>query len=183
MAAQGVSKVIILKQVDPSGAMDFKTVRLAALKDSPFAFGSTHEAESRLTDDDWRRRAAERDGTTGITYLAWDGDTPCGIAAGFISPENTIHVVSVWVAPSHRMLGVGRLLIRGIADWASARSVPVLSLMVTSNNRPAINLYRRLGFKMTGEMKPYSHDPQVVMFQMNARVDRLRIGLNVPNAM
>jgi ribosomal protein S18 acetylase RimI-like enzyme len=165
--------LITLKQVDVESAMDFKSTRLAALKDSPTAFGSTFENESKLSDADWRQRAIDRDGATGITYLAWDDQAPCGIAAGFVAADAVVHIVSVWVAPTHRQRGVGKLLIQGIAGWALARNAAVLSLMVTSSNHAAICFYKGLGFEMTGRTKPYPNDPALIEYQMTADIHRV----------
>ncbi len=167
--------MITLKQVDPAAAMHLKAVRLAALKDSPTAFGSTFENESKLSDADWRQRVAERDGTRSITFLAWEDETPCGIAAGFITLDNPTqaHVVSVWVAPTHRKRGVGRQLMLAVAHWGVSRHVTDLFLMVTSNNQPAIVFYQDLGFKMTGDTKPYPNDTALVEYEMAAKASHI----------
>jgi ribosomal protein S18 acetylase RimI-like enzyme len=142
------------------------------LQDSPFAFGSTFEKESQLSNADWQRRAAERDGTRSITYLAWDEGQTCGIAAGFIDAENddSAHLVSVWVAPTHRSQGVGKLLVLGVIDWARTRRVAKLHLMVTSNNDAAVGFYQRLGFEKTGRTEPYPNDSAIVEFEMVATI-------------
>jgi ribosomal protein S18 acetylase RimI-like enzyme len=162
----------LLKPIDQGSVLDFKSVRLRALQDSPFAFGSTFEKESKLSDADWQRRAAERDGTRSITYLAWDQGEACGIAAGFIDAENdnSAHLVSVWVAPTHRTRGIGKLLVLGVIDWARIRGVARLHLMVTSNNDAAIGFYQQLGFQKTGRTEPYPNDSTVVEFEIAATI-------------
>ncbi len=86
--------------------MLFRDVRLRALLDAPSAFSATYAEESRLTDADWLNRAAERSGRRSTSYLAMDGKNPCGIVAGFIDKDDRVraHLVSMWVAPTHRRL-------------------------------------------------------------------------------
>jgi hypothetical protein len=78
--------MLLLKQIDQDqdSVFDFKAVRSRALRDSPFAFGSTFEKQSQSSYADWQRRASEQNGTRAMTSLAWDEDEACGIAAGFI---------------------------------------------------------------------------------------------------
>ncbi len=160
--------MVILKTITAASVASFKAVRLSALKDTPSAFGSTFAKESRLSDADWQRRVAQWNGDRSIGLLAWDGDRPCGIAAGFLDEGQTTkaHLVSMWVAPSDRGRGLGRLLVEGIIDWACNRRAETLCLMVTSNNDVATRFYERLGFRKTGRTEPYPNDPTLAEFEM-----------------
>ncbi len=161
--------MVTLVAVARRNAMTFKDVRLRALQDSPGAFGSTYAKESQLTDPEWIKHAAERDGANSTTYLAMDGDISCGIVAGFLDKlDNTrAHLVSMWVAPDQRRLGVGRLLVDGVLNWARARKVHILLLMVTCNNNSAIDFYERIGFKKTGRTEPYPNDCALFEYEMS----------------
>jgi len=64
----------------------------------------------------------------------------------------------MWVAPSHRRLGVGANLVHAIIAWARDQKAHTLELIVTSNNAIAINFYSRLGFAFTGKIAPYRND-------------------------
>jgi len=44
--------MISIQRITPQNVQVFKAVRLRALQDSPFAFGSTYTRESQFTDDD-----------------------------------------------------------------------------------------------------------------------------------
>jgi ribosomal protein S18 acetylase RimI-like enzyme len=160
--------MIHLRPIDPTCTTAFRGTRLRALQDSPFAFGSTYEKELLLSDADWERRALQWNGDRSTARLAWDNDQVCGLVAGFVDAENQskAHVVSMWVAPTHRKRGVGRLLIRCVMDWAKTVRAQTVHLMVTSNNDAAINFYKHLGFKMTGRVEPYPNDQAVVEFEM-----------------
>ena len=67
----------------------------------------------------------------------------------------------MWVAPSHRRLGIGEKLVRKIFDWVRLKNVSTLTLLVTSNNDAAIKFYQRLGFAMTGKTTPHANDPSL----------------------
>jgi ribosomal protein S18 acetylase RimI-like enzyme len=160
--------MITLEPITPQNAMLFKEVRLRALQDTPSAFGSTYAKESQLTDADWVKRA-HWTGAKGTGYLAMDAGIPCGIAATFVDPDDVTRarLVSMWVAPAHRRLGIGFSLVRAILAWARAQHARTLELLVTCNNDPAIRFYERLGFTRTGRTEPYPNDPALIEYEMS----------------
>jgi ribosomal protein S18 acetylase RimI-like enzyme len=165
--------MITLQPIAPRCAADYKAVRLRALLDSPSAFGSTYAKESLLTDADWEKRAAQWNSVDRSTaYLARDGDDACGLVAGFLDQDepNRAHLVSMWVAPTRRRRGVGRLLVRAVLDWGKSRGAANLTLMVTSNNDAALRFYQRLGFAKTGRTEPYPNDPALLELEMIFRI-------------
>jgi ribosomal protein S18 acetylase RimI-like enzyme len=153
--------MISLQLVTPANAMHFKAVRLRALSDTPTAFSSTYAAESRLSDRNWIERAQEWSSKRSTMYLAMDVENPCGIVSGFLDRGDTTraHLASMWVAPSHRRSGIGRMLVNAIIEWAQLQSADTVQLTVTSNNDPAIEFYKSLGFSPTGKIAPYRNDP------------------------
>lgn len=148
--------------------MIFKDVRLRALLDSPTAFSSTFAKESTLTDDDWVARVAQWSSGTSTTYLALDTGRACGIASGMLdqSDPSRAHLLSMWVAPTHRRMGIGRSLVEAVLAWARAKNVQTMQLLVTSNNDPAIQFYRRLGFTLTGNAATYANDPALKDYEI-----------------
>jgi len=161
--------MVVLTQIVPSNASDFKAVRLTALQDSPTAFGSTYAKESQLSDADWLERTADWSGDRSVGYLAMDSGSPCGIAAAFLNERDPriAHLISMWVAPAQRRARIGRMLIDAIDRWARERKVYTLQLMVTSCNNAAIEFYKRNGFSMTGNTKPYPNDPNLIEYEMS----------------
>jgi ribosomal protein S18 acetylase RimI-like enzyme len=160
--------MLILHPITPANWQTFKTIRLRALQDTPTAFGSTYAKESQLTDADWQSRAAQWTSPRSIAYLAHDADLPVGIAACFLHEDNPAkaHLISMWVAPTHRQQGAGRLLVTAIIDWARSKNAQTLFLMCTSNNTPARKFYERLGFTRTGRTEPYPNDPALIEHEM-----------------
>lgn len=148
--------------------MLFKDVRLRALQDAPSAFSSTFAQESKLSDTDWNSRAVQWSSQQSVGYLAIDGSNACGIAAGMIDKNDAAraHLLSMWVAPAHRRLGIGRSLVEAVLDWSRTMNVRNMHLLVTSNNTGAIKFYQRLGFALTNRTEPYVNDPALLNYEM-----------------
>ena len=146
----------------------YRETRLRALRDTPSAFGSTYAREAAFTDAEWQQRTANLNAGRAIGFLALDDGQPCGLVAAFPKTDDPAHIeiVSMWVAPTHRRLGVGTLLIDGIKNWAAARNAHELLLMVTGNNQSAIDFYLRNGFTPTGHTGPYPNDPTILEHEM-----------------
>ena len=148
--------------------MLFKEVRLTALQESPLAFGSTYAKESKLTDADWLARSRQWTGEVAVGFLAMDGDQCVGLL--LCAPEDQdrfrAEALSMWVAPTHRHQGAGRMLMEAIIDWCRGASVTSLSLFVVTGNDGAIAFYERLGFAMTGRIAPYANDPAMLEYEM-----------------
>ena len=157
-----------IEPITPLNVLVFKAVRLRALRDAPEAFSSTYAKEAQFSDSEWLTRVERMNGERGVGFLAMDGGTPCGIVGSFLDEKDSTRawIVSMWTAPKHRRQGIGRLLMREAADWASLRRVHHLRLMVTSNNEPAIRFYERLGFTRTGRTERYPNDPAVFEYEM-----------------
>lgn len=128
----------------------WRAVRLAALSEAPYAFGSTLADWRDANEERWRERLR------GVPYnvvVAIDG-VDVGMASGFPEDGNVL-LISMWVAPSARGHGVGDRLIESVTEWARELGVPAVDLDVVESNLPAIALYRRNGFVDAG---PSTHD-------------------------
>lgn len=160
--------MVRLEPITSENALVYKTIRLRALLDSPTAFSSTYERESQCTDEEWLQRARLWSSGLCSGYLAFEGETPCGLVACYGEEQNTefATVISMWVDPAFRRSGVGAALIEGLKSWAIARGLGELRLMVTSVNTGALRFYERLGFRMTGKTGPYPNDPAIIEHEM-----------------
>lgn len=130
----------------------WRSLRLAALAESPHAFGSKlsdwqgeGDRESR-----WRDRLSIPDS---LNLVALVDGTPAGMASGVPGAEaDEVEVISVWVSPSARGRRVGDALLAAIEDWARHRSARAIKLAVAPGNEPATRLYTRHGFDMSDEL-------------------------------
>lgn len=163
---------MVIKPITPLNTLVFKAVRLRALQDAPYAFGSSLARESQFSDSDWFERVERMNGKKGAGFLVVDGETACGIAGVFLDEHDPTRaqLVSMWTAPTHRRQGIGRLLVNEVVKWAEQRKVRILQLMVTGNNEPAIQFYERLGFTRTGRTKPYPNDSAVIEHEMSKSI-------------
>jgi GNAT superfamily N-acetyltransferase len=153
---------ITVRRVRPEEWRELKSVRLAALADSPSAFGSTHAREAAFDDAEWIDRAERGSrGVDRVTFVAIDHDGRgfVGIAGGFCYPEDSTHrdLVSMWTSPAARRAGVGRRLVASVLDWAGVDTE--VHLWVTEGNDPAQRLYETMGFEVTDDVQPHPNDP------------------------
>ncbi|MFE6865042.1 GNAT family N-acetyltransferase [Kitasatospora sp. NPDC057692] len=127
----------------------WRGLRLAALAEAPYAFGSTLAAWQGEGDREerWRSRL-EIPGALDLVAFV-DGE-PAAMATG-VPEGGQAELISMWVGPAARGRGVGALLIDAIARWAARQGFPALRLAVMPHNAHAIALYERAGFTDTGE--------------------------------
>jgi GNAT superfamily N-acetyltransferase len=71
------------------------------------------------------------------------------------------HLISMWVRPSHRGLGVAAQLIDAVREWAVADEAHELALWVADGNEAAVTAYVRTGFVPTGRRQPLPSNPAV----------------------
>ena len=123
----------------PATLETVKPLRLRALREDPDAFGSTFERERDRPDDEWGIWVKD-------TLIAFDGDTPVGMANIKLEPGEA-EIFGMWVAPEARHRGVGEQLLRALLARAGDRQV---NICVADGARAARRLYERVGFKPTG---------------------------------
>lgn len=155
--------MVLVREAKPDDWVEVRDIRLTALSDAPYAFGSSYEREAAFTESDWRRRLL----SGGVTFLAHLPDCyGAGIGGGFVAPEGTTELVSMWVSPAARGNGVGRALVDAVTSWARSRGHGELHLWVTESNSHARKLYERGGFIATGERQPLPSDPALQEIRM-----------------
>ena len=125
-----------------------RELRLAALSDSPEAFGQPLGDAAAQPDAEWISAArASSAGDRRAWFLARGGDgTPIGLVQGRRRPPHDCLVFSMWVAPSARRSGVGRALLEAIDDWAREWGAARVVLWVVGGNHAALRFYERLGY-------------------------------------
>ena len=155
------------------GGEDWETlrvVRLAALNEAPYAFGSTYEQEVDQTETDWRRWIAPDDPDSAM-FLAKEGGDPVGMVAGYKEDDTTAHLIAMWVAPAVRGRSVGMALVNAVLDWARERGFETVKLDVAEDNLAAINLYRKMRFEPTGQSRPMPSAPSRLISEYALQVE------------
>lgn len=145
--------------VQRAGLEDLPTVRslrLRAMADAPYAFGSTLQREAALSDEEWRRRLSG-----GPWFVAWEKEEPVGMVAS-ITPDGSPgcpQLVGMWVEPSRRGTGLAASLVQAVLDWAAAAGASEVSLWVAEGNDRARRFYQRMGFTPTGRRQALPSNP------------------------
>lgn len=148
--AATIEGMVDIRRVQPDDWQLLRDTRLAALKDAPEAFESRYEDALGFDEAEWRRRAVGH-----AVFLAYDGTDPIGMAGGIDEGRpRSRELISMWVSPAARGLGLAARLIDVVADWARADGADELSLWVVLGNASAQAAYDRAGFVATGEQHP-----------------------------
>ena len=137
-----------------------KDVRLAALTEAPYAFGSTFARDSSMKADRWRSWI----GTTKtrddhVIYLAHADERAVGMVGAFHETKTSVMLIAMWVGPEGRRTGIGRRLTQAILDWAAGVKARRVTLWVADRNPDAIALYVAMGFAPTGRHQPLQSAP------------------------
>jgi GNAT superfamily N-acetyltransferase len=143
--------------IRPFAADEWRTwreLRIAALADSPDAFGTTLAQAQARTDETWASLLAQAcSSPADLPLVAFVDGEPCGLM--WANDEGgTVWLYQVWVAPHRRGCGVAQGLLRRAIDWARERGAAELRLDVTASMAPAYGLYKGMGFVEDGAPVP-----------------------------
>jgi GNAT superfamily N-acetyltransferase len=176
--------MVLVREVTADEWELLRDVRLAALREAPYAFGSTYAREASFTEEKWRGRIHDRavmffahgdfaggdfaGGDFARDDFARDDSAaaPAGLAGVYVE-DGVADLVSMWVRPSARGRGVGEALVAAAGSWAKAHDHATLFLWVTESNASARRLYERCGFTPTGEHQPLPSDPALREIRMS----------------
>jgi ribosomal protein S18 acetylase RimI-like enzyme len=124
-----------------------RALRIEALTESPWAFGSTLEREFGRTTADWQRWFSP-----GVTLVLEAGDLPRGLVAGVHDKDRrgVVHLMAMWVHRSLRASGAADALVTALLDWAAAEGATEITLCIAKGNDRAQRCYERNGFRATG---------------------------------
>lgn len=155
-----------VRRVVPDDWPAVRRLRLAALEETPTAYGERWSDASVLDDDAWRTRTDRgAEGGDSFQVMAWQDDRPVATATGFVD-DGVAWLVGVHVAPDLRGRGLFDLLVERVIAWAGTQEVPALHLEVHEDNPRAAAAYRRIGFTASGRRRPYPLDPSAEELEM-----------------
>lgn len=148
-----LTKPLHVRKLTKADAERFHALRLAALQDSPSAYGASYEEESAFSPEQIESRLADR-ADRGV-FGAFNGDELVGLVAlGRETMQKLQHkgmLFGMYVMPQFRGKGVGRVLVDAAVRLAeSVPGLQQLKLSVNASNLSAIALYKACGFQVYG---------------------------------
>ncbi|HVK22556.1 MAG TPA: GNAT family N-acetyltransferase [Actinokineospora sp.] len=143
---------IEIRQLTADDWADLRDLRLAALADAPYAFGSTLERELRFDEERWRGWPVKH----GL-FMAWLDGTPVAMAGAMPEPDG-VEMIAVWAHPETRGTGAGVAVVQAVIDWSRDREAKRVTAWAVENNERALRFYQRLGFTPTGRDDDHRHN-------------------------
>lgn len=92
-----------------------------------------------------------------------------GYITGFITPSDCCHIASIAVDPESRGVGLGKKLLMSFEERCSELKIKCLELEVSVKNERALNLYKKLGYKVVERLPNYY--PNSDAYLMRKEVD------------
>ena len=145
-----------IRELTKSDALEYRTLRLRALKEYPTIFSSSYEVEREWPSERFADRLSETpDSTDAFTFGCFaEGDLVGSISFFRYEAPKEMHtgrIVAVHVAAQHQGHGYGRAMVAAVLE--RARRIPGLStiqLTATTTNERAKSLYASFGFEICG---------------------------------
>ncbi len=131
---------------------EFRSVRLAALRESPGAFVASLVDEEQYDEDFWRLRMRRSQ-----RILAEVGGDPVGVVSiGGVdgSEDGVAELFGLWVTPALRGKGVAAALVKAGARSAAEAGNTHLNYWVGTDNGRAVAFASSFGFRPTDERRP-----------------------------
>ena len=140
-----------------------RQVRLAALLDTPTAFGVSYQTAAAYTDEQWQVRAS----STGTAFwLAFEKDRPVGMIGAAVSDTQRFNLIGMWVEPAARGSGVATQLVETVKVHATSQGFDRVFLDVSPDNARASNFYLKQGFTFMDEWEPLESHPHITVQTM-----------------
>lgn len=139
-----MSADVTIRRLRAGDAASFKALRLEALRTNPELLRSTFESEDKL-DVAWFAGRLEE---THIVGAFRNGELVGTVGFSIQQGQPVAHkgrLFGMYVRPSSRNLGVGRLLLGAVLNVAR-ENIELIQLSVVRENRAARRLYESAGF-------------------------------------
>lgn len=123
----------------------FRELRLEALREAPYGFGS--KLDDWQGDGDTEQRWRQRLTDVPFNAVAYLCDLPVGMVSGTQpNADGEIELISMWVAPLARGKRVADALVDAVFGWAQEQNINDVALAVMESNDRARAFYLRQGF-------------------------------------
>ncbi|WP_177474917.1 MULTISPECIES: GNAT family N-acetyltransferase [unclassified Pseudomonas] len=152
-----------IRSTEAKDWMLLKKVRLAALLDTPTAFGVSYQTAANYSDEQWKERASSA-GTE--FWLAIKEDKTVGMIGAVVSDANRYNLIGMWVEPTARGSGVATQLVEAVKSRAIGKGHDRVFLDVSPDNARASNFYLKQGFSFIDEWEPLESHPHIMVQTM-----------------
>lgn len=139
--------------------MILKETRLAALRDTPTAFGVSYQNAITNSDEQWKQRASSK--IQPKFWLAFKDDKAIGMIGAGLDEANRYNLIAMWVEPESRQSGVAEYLVNAVKSDAISTGLKQVFLDVSPDNLKASRFYKKHGFTFIGEEKPLASHPNI----------------------
>ncbi len=78
--------------------------------------------------------------------VAYDNDTPIGCGAFKPYDKTTVEIKRMFVSPSNRVNGVGKLILKNLEDWSKLMGYISCVLETGKRQIEAVNFYKKCGY-------------------------------------
>lgn len=146
---------IQIVHLDPGDWQKYKDLRLRALKHAPQAFGASYDDTIIRPDEYWRNRLEQHGkGQSWSLFAQMNTDLVGMLEAAIHSTDpDRVWLHAMYVDEAYRGLGIAGKLMEAILQELSLSQAPrIVKLGVNQQQLPAVNLYKRFGFEIIGEM-------------------------------
>jgi len=143
---------ILIREAQPSDALQFRDLRLFALQDAPTAFSADYQTNLSRPMSFWEKRLqSDENGTIFVAEYENSLISMTGIRRReTLKTQHGADILGVYTHPEWRGLHIAEQILEACASWAKARAVNILKLGVMATNSSAVRLYKRCGFKIYG---------------------------------
>ena len=141
-----------------------RALRLAALKDTPDAFGAKYEDEVNKPISEWQDRLKN----TNWCFVVADGVDVGLIAVDRAEKDRNSDcwLSSWWIHQDHRGSGIPKLMLNWVEQLCIEKKWKKIGLGVWPDNLRAISAYKKLGFTEAEKLLPSRSIPGLMYLAM-----------------
>jgi len=145
-----------------------RALRLAALKDTPDAFGAKYEDEVEKPILDWQNRLKN----TNWCFVVADGVDVGLLAVDRAEKDRNSDcwLSSWWIHQDHRGSGIPKLMLNWLEQLCIEKKWEKIGLGVWPDNLRAISAYKKLGFTEAEKLLPSRSIPGLMYLAMYRNV-------------
>lgn len=154
-----------VRVLEPCDSIDYRAIRLEALKTYPNYFGSSYNQQVKQRKL-YFERLIENGSEKGKMVGAFLDDQLVGICG--VTFETDVlpgagEIIQMYVKAEHQNLGLGKSLIQEIIGICIANRVSTIILAVNKENTNAISVYEKSGFEVNDSL---NSDPALIYMML-----------------